>query len=604
MKNKINTVAFFSLFHLHFSVFFVSLPNKYIFSMKRRLFPILICLLSLQAAAQQAVLNKQHAFPKTVPAGNYSGITWLGDDRYAVVNDKARTAGFHLMTIRINDATGDIKEVRADSFVTSQQPNRDEEGICYVPQRNSVFVSGESDGKIVEYRLDGQLTGQQLSIPTVFKTASGNGGFEALTYNAATHRFWTTSENTLKADGNKPSIDKKIPNILRFQSFADDLQPREQYWYMTDSSEVKGTEGKSLLGVSSLAALDDGQLIVLEREIYLSPKNIGSFVHVKLYVVNPTLQNAGDLLQKQLITDFTTKMNLTDRSFANYEGLCVGPRLKDGRLVLLLVADSQDQHKGYLKDWFKTIVLSNLDFKPQLNGSNNLSALLSIISAEGYKTEMKTPRFLSNEELPNPLRFIPEPPQPGTGPFDNDTYYYHYGKTQRPTPRGNQAALDEVQWTSKAFSEAAGIVISAEETPEIFKLAQGAQKDATATNRTAKNHFRRMRPYVYFNEPSLVYEADKENRSTFSYPSGHTIRGWVYALTLALVIPDSTEALIARAQEYGIHRVICGRHYKSDIDASLVEATAVMSKLLSNEDFLEQLEKARKEYASLRKEKK
>ena len=99
-------------------------------------------------------------------------------------------------------------------------------------------------------------------------------------------------------------------------------------------------------------------------------------------------------------------------------------------------------------------------------------------------------------------------------------------------------------------------------------------------------------------------EADEGNRTTFSYPSGHTIRGWVYALTLALVVPDSTEALIARAQEYAINRVICGRHYKSDIDASLVEATAVMSRLLSNAAFLEQLEKARKEYAHIREKKK
>ena len=49
-----------------------------------------------------------------------------------------------------------------------------------------------------------------------------------------------------------------------------------------------------------------------------------------------------------------------------------------------------------------------------------------------------------------------------------------------------------------------------------------------------------------------------------------------------------------------INRVICGRHYKSDIDASLVEATAVMSRLLCNAAFLEQLEKARREYARLR----
>ena len=136
--------------------------------MKRSLFPILICLLALQVSAQQVAINKQHSFPKTVPPGNYSGITWLGGDRYAVVNDKARTAGFHLMTIRIDETTGDIKEVRADSFVTSNQPNRDEEGICYVPQRNTLFVSGETDRSIVEYQLDGQLTGKQLQSYILF----------------------------------------------------------------------------------------------------------------------------------------------------------------------------------------------------------------------------------------------------------------------------------------------------------------------------------------------------------------------------------------------------------------------------------------------------
>ena len=330
--------------------------------MKKTILSLLLLTAVLQTTAQQTTLNKQRHFPKTVPAGNYSGITWLGGDRYAVANDKARLAGFHLMTILTDSVTGDIKEVRADSFVTSHQPNRDEEGICYVPQSNTVFVSGEADGHILEYRLDGQLTGRQLNIPPVFNNTHGNSGFEALTYNATTHRFWTTTENTLKVDGEKPSISKKIPNRLRLQSFSDDLQPREQYWYMSDSSEVKGTDGKSLLGVSGLAALDDGQIVVLEREIFQSRKNIGSFVHVKLYVVNPAMQQAGDLLQKQLITEFRTKMNLTARSFANYEGICVGPRLKDGRILLLLVADSQDQYRGYLKDWFKTVTVANLDF--------------------------------------------------------------------------------------------------------------------------------------------------------------------------------------------------------------------------------------------------
>ncbi len=569
--------------------------------MKRILFPMLLCLLSLNAFAQQAVINKQRHFSKTVPAGNYSGITWLGGDRYAVVNDKARTAGFCLMTITTDPVTGSILTARADSFVTNMQPNRDEEGICYVPQSNTVFVSGEADGNILEYQMDGQLTGRKMSIPPVFQVTHGNRGFEALTYNAVTHRFWTTTENTLKTDGDKPNISKRIPNLLRLQSFTDDLQPCEQYWYMTDTSEVKSTEGKNTLGVSGLAALDDGQLIVLEREVYRTPKDIGSYAHVKLYVVNPAMQRASELLQKQLITEFRTKINLTDRSFANYEGICVGPQLSDGRLLLMLVSDSQNQYKGYVRDWFRTVVVSDLDFRPLPNTAVERAALLKALNVTGEEKKVKVTGFLSNQELPDPTRFLAEPPQPGTGPFENDTYYYHYGKEQRETARGAQAALDEVQWTSKAFSPAFGLLIDPDETPEIFKLAERARRDARAVNRTAKKHFHRTRPYVYFNEPSISPESDEDYKDSYSYPSGHAVRGWVYALTLALVAPDSTESLIVRAQEFAINRVLCGRHYKSDIDASLVEATAVMSRLLSNAAFQEQLEKARREYARLRK---
>lgn len=326
--------------------------------MRRCVIFFLLALMALQTTAQQVVLNKQRHFSKTVPAGNYSGVTWLGGERYAVVNDKSPTAGFYLMTIRTDTLSGKILEVRADSFMTSHQPNRDEEGICYIPQSNTVFVSGEGDGQIIEYTIDGQLTGRRLNIPDVFNSRRGNGGFEALTYNAVTRRFWTTTENTLKADGEMPSIKRKVPNMLRLQSFGDDLQPCEQYWYKTDSSLVEGIEGKSTLGVSGLAALDDGKIIVLEREIRKTSNNIGSFVHVKLYVVNPSQQKPGDQLQKQLLTEFRTSMNLTHRSFANYEGLCAGPKLADGRQVLLLVADSQNQYKGWLKDWFKTVLIS------------------------------------------------------------------------------------------------------------------------------------------------------------------------------------------------------------------------------------------------------
>ena len=58
-----------------------------------------LMLLPLTVIAQEVTLLKQKAFPKTVSAGNYSGITWLGASRYAIANDKSPTAGFYLMNI-------------------------------------------------------------------------------------------------------------------------------------------------------------------------------------------------------------------------------------------------------------------------------------------------------------------------------------------------------------------------------------------------------------------------------------------------------------------------------------------------------------------------
>ncbi len=330
--------------------------------MRYTLFLLIGWLLVQPAWSQEVTLNTQRHFPNNVPAGNYSGITWLGGTQYAVVNDKSPTAGFHLMTILTDSLTSELLEVRADTFLTSGQPNRDEEGICFVPQTNTIFTSGEADHDIIEYNMQGQLTGRRLAVPEIFRTAYPDYSLESLTYNAKTHRFWTTSEHTLRADGPQPDIHHKLPNRLRLQSFGDDLQPLEQYWYQSDSSLVDSEKGRDIIGVSAMAALDDGRLLVLEREARITPKKIGSFVHIKIYMVNPQQSSAGGLqpdapLQKHLLVEFRTKMNITARSFANYEGLCVGPTLADGRTLLVLVADSQNQYKGWLKDWFKTIVI-------------------------------------------------------------------------------------------------------------------------------------------------------------------------------------------------------------------------------------------------------
>ena len=97
---------------------------------------------TLFAQAQQLVrINPQHYFQRTVPKGNYSGLTWLGGDRYAVVSDKTSESGFFRFRIQIDSVSGDIKDVVNEGFQSSGELNKDEEGIAFFPKDSTLFIS-------------------------------------------------------------------------------------------------------------------------------------------------------------------------------------------------------------------------------------------------------------------------------------------------------------------------------------------------------------------------------------------------------------------------------------------------------------------------------
>ncbi len=209
--------------------------------------------------------------------------------------------------------------------------------------------------------------------------------------------------------------------------------------------------------------------------------------------------------------------------------------------------------------------------------------------------------FLTDDTRPDGVLFLPAPPEVTDPAFYNDFYFYQWGKQQRDTPFGLQAKQDGPMELYEAFSAAFGMTISPGLTPEIDNLAGGAGSDAHRANKRVKNYYQRKRPFVQFAEPSLVPETEEEEAKDYSYPSGHATRGYVYAMTLALIEPDSTNVLMKRAYEYALGRVVAGYHYKSDIDASAILAASIMGALAGNDAFRRQLEKAREEYARLKK---
>jgi acid phosphatase (class A) len=111
----------------------------------------------------------------------------------------------------------------------------------------------------------------------------------------------------------------------------------------------------------------------------------------------------------------------------------------------------------------------------------------------------------------------------------------------------------------------------------------------------------RKRPYMRFNEPTLVPEDEEALRTNGSYPSGHTLLGWGMALILAEINPDAQDTILSMGYEWGQSRVIAGFHWQSDVDASRMLTAAVIARLHTSEAFLEDMRRAREEWAKIKK---
>lgn len=365
---------------------------------------------SLLAGAQDwKVLreNPQRAFPKTVAAGNYSGIAHLHDDIYAVVSDKSDSALYFNFRILVNPKTGELEQVenlgfteRTDGTLNDGKPWQgqekgfDHEAIVKVSD-STLVIASEGYCRLKEYPIlptsaDAAKVGSSQNLWESRWPSSEfypNYNFESLAFDFVRQYLWTIPESTLRKDGQPATPQNGLANQLRLmrldwgkmkenrnkEEYSEQVSSKKDSRYMTpyayqmDQPSTHKNADIYVMGVSELCALPDGQLLVLEREAFIPKIKIGAFCKCKLYQINPLnseefalkekFSSDTPFLKKRLLTEWKTGLSLSKRSFANYEGMCLGPKLEDGSQVVILLSDSQDQYAGVLKDWFKTIVI-------------------------------------------------------------------------------------------------------------------------------------------------------------------------------------------------------------------------------------------------------
>ena len=212
--------------------------------------------------------------------------------------------------------------------------------------------------------------------------------------------------------------------------------------------------------------------------------------------------------------------------------------------------------------------------------------------------------YFSADELPNAVYWMPAPPASGSSQFLYDISQYYWGKEQRlDTARANKAireAAYEIADMARQFSSAFGMEISENATPAIYHVLSFGVLTIRLSATKPKATYMRTRPYAYFNEPTLVPEEEDELRANGSYPSGHTVRGWGMALLLCEINPDAQDELLKLGYEWGQSRVIAGYHWQSDVDASRMLAAACYARLHTSQEFLNDMDAAKKEFEKLK----
>ena len=213
--------------------------------------------------------------------------------------------------------------------------------------------------------------------------------------------------------------------------------------------------------------------------------------------------------------------------------------------------------------------------------------------------------YFTPEQMPNMLKWLPAPPKEGSAAFAYDEAQYEWGKEQRKDEARAKMAIAHASIDPAKicdhFSEAMGMTISKENTPAIYRVLVNGMETANNISLIPKKHYNRQRPFIRYNEHTIVPSAEKVLSKNGSYPSGHTIIGFSAALLLVEINPQAADELIKIGYECGQSRLISGFHWQSDVTAARLAAAVAVAKLHTDSRFNKEMQRAKREFEKKRK---
>jgi len=144
------------------------------------------------------------------------------------------------------------------------------------------------------------------------------------------------------------------------------------------------------------------------------------------------------------------------------------------------------------------------------------------------------------------------------------------------------------------FAPAIGDDFKSGKYPKVEELFSRVKAEIGDPINVPKNYWKRQRPYQI--DPHLSLGEPEDN---YSYPSGHSTRGTVYALLMAEIFPQKRDAILAIGRDIGWDRVLIGKHFPTDVQAGRVLGKAIFRELMASPAFQRDLAEAKGEAHSL-----
>jgi hypothetical protein len=302
------------------------------------------------------------------PVAELSGITWLGGASYAAVMDGSDR--LLVLDVDVGPDTDAVPPTVVYKGTVELDRRRDWEDIATHPGegRSRRWFLVEEDTPAVRgfVATDAEAPGNALaplrhvgavSLAIPFRTARPNRGPEGLALEPDGRRLWTVNEEPLSRDG--PAVAEGVSGRVRLVGLdvdpdsglgeaSDPVSTRREVVYEVDPAHARvGLPGGPLYsGVVALVALGEGRLIVLERS---AAAGVPPFEN-RFYLVDTTTAGEARDIDGELgspdVTPVAKGLLWKGALGVNLEGICVGPRLPDGSVLIVGVADNGAEGTG------------------------------------------------------------------------------------------------------------------------------------------------------------------------------------------------------------------------------------------------------------------